>query len=138
MRLSRVLVWSFGSRRQHITPSGLRCFPLGALGGSVCLPGAFRRTADSGGSSAWGRSVCLGGIRPLQLVVLQAAQLARRAPGAQRPLLVDLAEGVGAQLAEGLRILPADVTVVPGAVPAACRGRGRLHGNKRTADLMST
>lgn len=110
---------------------GLRCFPLRALCfglGSFCLPGAFGRTAGDGGSSGGrcGRlqvDVLILAVRPLQLVVLQTAQLSRGRPGAQRPLLVSLAEGVGAELAKSLRVFPADVTVVPGAVPAACRRR---------------
>lgn len=101
--------------------SGLRRFPLGAFSfglGSLCLPGAFGRTGGDGGGRL-GVDVLVLVVRSLQLVVLQAAQLPRRRPGAQRPLLVSLAEGVGAQLAEGLRVFAADVTVVPGAVPAA-------------------
>ncbi len=59
------------------------------------------------------------------LVVLQTAQLSRGRPWMQRPLLVSLAEGVGAELTESLRVFSADVTVVPGAVPAACGGGQR-------------
>lgn len=80
--------------------------------------------AGSGGSGGSGGGVLIVAACPVQLFVLLAAQLSRGGPGTQRPLLVSLAEGVGAELAEGLRILPADVTVVPGAVPAAC-GRTR-------------
>lgn len=109
----------------------LCCFPLWALGfglGSFCLPGAFRRTASA--AAAGSCYFCLRGVtlnlvvRSLQLVVLLAAQLSRRGPGAQRPLLVSLAEGVRAELAESLWVFPADVTVVPGAIPASCRERG--------------
>ena len=121
------LVWSCGSERSKVT-SGLSCFPLGALRfglGSLCLPGAFR-TAGGDGSSG-GRWIRLSAddlilaVRSFKLVVLQTAQLSCGGPGTQRPLLVSLAEGVGAELAEGLRVFPADVTMVPGAVPASCR-----------------
>lgn len=128
---SQSLVWSFGSLRGQRSLSGLCCFPLGAFCfglGSICLPGAFRRTADGGRG---GRRFCRLQVdvlnlvvRPLQLVMLQTAQLSCGGPGAQCPLLVSLAEGVGAELAESLRVFPADVTVVPGAVPAACGERG--------------
>lgn len=36
----------------------------------------------------------------------------------ERPLLVSLAKGVRTQLAESIRVLSADITVVPGAVPS--------------------
>lgn len=120
------------SERSKVT-SGLSCFPLGALRfglGSLCLPGAFR-TAGGDGSSG-GRWIRLGAdalilaVRSFKLVVLQTAQLSCGGPGTQRPLLVSLAEGVGAELAEGLRVLPADVTMVPGAVPASCRETVKL------------
>lgn len=115
--------------------SGLRCFPLGAFRFVLRLPGAFRRAADGGRSSGgggWARIgagalsrrrvvVSLKVAASLQLFVLHAAQLSRGRPGTQRPLLVGLAEGVGAELAEGVRVLPADVTVMPGTVPASCR-----------------
>lgn len=98
---------------------GLSSFPPGALGFGLPRPlGAFRRTpADGGSGVALGVGVLSVGA--VLLVVLLTAQLPRGRPGTQRPLLVGLAEGVGAELAEGVRVLPADVTVVPGAVPAA-------------------
>lgn len=124
--------------------SGLRRFPLGALRfglSSFRLPGAFRRTADDSGSGGargiWlrvdTRILVVGAV---QLVVLLTAQLTCGGPRAQRPLLVSLAEGVGAELAEGLGVFPADVTVVPGAIPAACRRRNDEDIND-TADLRS-
>lgn len=123
MSESSLVFWlSEGSK----VTSGLCCFPLGALCfglGSFCLPGAFGRTAGDGGSSG-GRlrvDILILAVRSLQLLVLQTAQLSCGGPGTQRPLLVSLAEGVGAELAEGLRVFPTDVTVMPGAVPAACR-----------------
>lgn len=120
------------SERSKVT-SGLSCFPLGALRfglGSFCLPGAFR-TAGGDGSSG-GRWIRLGAdalilaVRSFKLVVLQTAQLSCGGPGTQRPLLVSLAEGIRAELAEGLRVFPADVTMVPGAVPASCRETVKL------------
>lgn len=123
--MSSLVFWlSEGSK----VTSGLCCFPLGALRfglGAFCLPGAFRRMAGDG-SGDGARRVCLRVdililvVRAVQLVVLLTAQLSCGRPGTQRPLLVSLAEGVWAELAEGLRVFPADVTVVPGAVPAAC------------------
>lgn len=110
---------------------GLGRFPLPAFRlpvGAVRLPGAFGRTAAVavavGDGSEWsgrlrggGGGGGLGG--GVQLVVLQAAELAGGGPGPQRPLLVSLAEGVGAELAERLRVLPTHVAVVPRAVPPA-------------------
>lgn len=100
-------------------------FPLGALGFGF---GAFRRMARGSGRarSVPFRSLVLtwaGG--DVQLLVLLTARLSRGRKGAQRPLLVGLTEGVGAELTEGLRVLPADVAVVPGTVPASCRGDRR-------------
>lgn len=116
------LVCSCGSARSHRS----LCFPLGALGFGF---GAFRRTAEGADRA---RSVrfrspilTLAGW-DLQLVVLLTAQLSRDRKGAQRPLLVRLTERVGAELTEGLRVLPTDVAVVPGAVPASCRRTGGL------------
>ena len=56
----------------------------------------------------------------LRLLVLLAAEFSCGGEGLQRPLLVGLAEGVGTQLAEGLRVLTAHITVVPWAVPTTC------------------
>lgn len=112
------LVCSSGSARD---PRSLRV-PLGALGSGV---GAFRRTAvgaDRARSVRFRSVVPTGAGGGVQLLVLLAAQLPRDRRGTQRPLLVTLTEGVGAELAEGLRVLPADVAVVPGTVPASCRG----------------
>lgn len=98
-------------------------FPLGALGFGF---GAFGG-ADGGACSVRFRRVVLAAAsRVLRLFVLLTAQLLRGGTGVQRPLLVRLTEGVGAELTEGLRVLPADVAVVPGAVPATCRGTRRL------------
>lgn len=110
--------------------SGLSCLPLGALGfalSSVALPGAFGRVCCAGGNARLrARFLFLvgGGV---QLLVLLAAQLSCGGPRVQRPLLVGLAEGVGAELAEGLRVFPADITVVPGTVPTSCRGGDNDH-----------
>lgn len=107
--------------------SGFRCLPFGALGpaaGPLPLPGAADRSGR-GGAARLARGVRLA-VCSLQVVVLQTAQLAVGGPGPQPPLPVSLAEGVGAELAEGLGVLPADVTVVPGAVPAACGTPTRL------------
>lgn len=108
---------------------GLCCFPLWALGwGSVCLPGVFERTADGGGDSDDCFCWCLHGdgqvlaVHSLQLFMLQAAHLSSGRPGTQRPLLVSFAERVGAELTEGFGVFPADVAVMPGTIPAACRG----------------
>lgn len=68
---------------------GLCRFPLGALRfglGSFRLPGAFGRTAGDGGSSGGCRvglrvDVLILVVRPVQLVVLQTAQLSRGRPG---------------------------------------------------------
>lgn len=102
------------------------CFPLGALGFGF---GAFRGTAQGSqrARSVPVRSLVLtraGG--DVRLLVLLTAQLSRDGEGAQRPLLVGLTEGVGAELTEGLRVFPTDVAVVPGTVPASCRGTGGL------------
>ena len=125
-RGASVRVWfgllALGGVKGH---SGLCCFPLRALCfglGSVGLPGAFGRTAGGGGRGrrlrADARILAVGS---LQLLVLQTAQLPCGRPRAQRPLVVSLAEGVWAELTESVRVFPADVTMVPGAVPASCR-----------------
>lgn len=114
--------------------SGLGRLSLGALGSAALGRAAGAGAGGDGGSISSLRSHFLflagsggggtagGGVQ--QLVVLLAAQWPPwEWPRAQRPLLVGLAEGVGAELAEGLRVLAAHVAVVPGAVPAACRGR---------------
>lgn len=83
--------------------SGFGCFSLGALHFGPHLPRASGTTSsDCGGSEGvrlrvydLGRGVC-----SLKLVMLHAAQLSRGGPGAQRPLLVSLAEGVRTELAE--------------------------------------
>lgn len=122
------LVCSCGSARG---PRSL-CSPLGALGS-----GAFRRTAVGAHRA---RSVRFGPIfltwagRDVQVLVLLAAQLPCDRDGAQRPLLVRLAEGVGAELTEGLRVLAADVAVVPGTVPASCGGDKRPFGLSSEAE----
>lgn len=102
------------------------CFPLGALGFGF---GAFGSTAEGAGrarSVPFRRLVLTLAGRDVQLLVLLTAQLSREGRRPQRPLLVGLTEGVGAELAEGLRVLPTDVAVVPGAVPASCRSTGGL------------
>lgn len=92
------------SERSKVT-SGLGRLPLGALGfalGPVAPPGAFGRVWCAGGNARLrARFLFLvgGGV---QLLVLLAAQLSCGGPWMQRPLLVGLAEGVGAELAEGL------------------------------------
>lgn len=73
--------------------------------------------------------------------MLQTTQLSCGGPGTQRPLLVSLAEGVGAELTERLRVLPADVTVVPGAVPATEGSLGEVEAGQVIsfgARLLST
>lgn len=123
-QLGQSLACSSGSARD---PRSLR-FPFGALGFGF---GAFRRTAvgaDRAGSVRFGSVLLAAAGWDVQLLVLLTAQLPRDGKGTQRPLLVRLAEGVGAELTEGLRVLPADVAVVPGTVPASCR---------RTTGLLS-
>lgn len=127
-QFSLVFWLSVGSK----VTSGLCCFPLGALCfslSSFCLPGAFRTASISGSSG--GRCRLRADILilvdcSLQLLVFQAAQLSGGRPGTQRPLLVSLAIRVGAELAESLRVFPTDVTVMPGAVPAACGERTQM------------
>lgn len=100
-----VRVW-FGVLALSKVTSGVCGFPLRTLCFGLCplrLPGAFRRTAavsDSRGGHIRLRLDILA-VGSLQLVVLHTAQLFRGGPGTQRPLLVSLAEGVGAELAEG-------------------------------------
>lgn len=112
--------------------SGFGRLSLGAL-----CSAAFNRTAGAGGAGGDGGSnlrtyfllLAESGGRGTgdgvhHLIVLLAAQQSVGVwARAQCPLLVSLAEGVGAKLAEGLRVLAAHVTVVPGAVPATCGGR---------------
>lgn len=126
--LNRGLIGSSTRKESLLCSSGSArgqrslCFPLGALGF-----GAFRRPAEGTdrASSVRFRSLILTLAGwDLQLVVLLTAQLSRDRKGAQRPLLVRLTERVGAELTEGLGVFPTDVAVVPGAVPAPCRGTG--------------
>lgn len=110
-------VGSFGSARGQRS----LCFSLGALGFGLCavhLPGSLQRAA---GGARSGADILILVVCAFQLIVLLTAQLTCGGPETQCPFPVSLAEGVGAELAEGLRVFPADVTVVPGAVPAACR-----------------
>lgn len=122
------LVCSSGSARD---PRSL-CFPLGALGFGV---GAFRRTAvgaDHARSVRFRSVVLTGAGEDVQLLVLLTAQLPCDGRRTQRPLLVTLTERVGAELTEGLRVFAADVAVVPGTVPASCRGTTGLLSRAQT------
>lgn len=113
--------------RSKVVTSGLGRLPLRAFGSA-----ALSRAAGAGGSSlgshflflagsgGGGGGAASGGVKQL-LVLLAAQRPPWERPWAQRPLLVGLAEGVGAELAEGLRVLAAHIAVVPRAVPAACR-----------------
>lgn len=110
--------------------SGVCGFSLGALCFALCslrLLGAFRGTTDGGGRFRLRVDILGVAVASLQLFVLHTTQLSCGGPGTQRPLLVSLAERVGAELAEGFRVFPTDVTVMPGAVPAACGEPRHFH-----------
>lgn len=111
----------FGSARG---PRSLR-FPLGALGFGVGASRGAAVGADRARSVRFRSSVLTGAGGDVQLLVLLAARLPRDGRRTQRPLLVTLTERVGAELTEGLRVFAADVAVVPGTVPASCRGDNR-------------